>query len=200
MSVLATVPAASPGAPGRPVTISLPLAAVPQLASSGREDGAATINGMSLNKPIFLSTFTQQLSFWHQDPEASGSGTLARLAAVADGDHAPALAARAAVRGIQRLALPEFDRLVQILDEADAAADTASTAEGTTVAAAGVMATSGYLLLNTRAGLWLLSLLASRPLWKQFDPMEVLFAWEEETRRRGQDAAEDDESLVSLVK
>jgi hypothetical protein len=63
------------------------------------------------------------------------------------------------------------------------------------VALTGLVATSGYLLLNTRAGYWLLSLLTSRPLWKQFDPLEVLFAWEKE----GHDANGNEETLQSLV-
>src|SRR5262249_33993333 len=41
------------------------------------------------------------------------------------------------------------------------------------VALTGLAATAGYVLLHTRAAPWLLSLLAARPLWKQFDPLEV---------------------------
>jgi hypothetical protein len=59
----------------------------------------------------------------------------------------------------------------------------------------GVLASTGYLLLNTRTGVWLLSLLAARPLWKELDPLEVLYAWE---RDRGYDE-EDGETLLSLV-
>jgi hypothetical protein len=62
------------------------------------------------------------------------------------------------------------------------------------------VAAAGYVLLSSRAGFWLLTALTARPLWKQFDPLEVLFAWEHEKRRRGPVAAgEDDESLQSLV-
>ena len=59
-------------------------------------------------------------------------------------------------------------------------------------ASTGALASAGYVLLNTRAGLWMFSALTARPLWKDFDPLEVLFAWEEERE-------EDTESLQSLV-
>src|SRR5204863_38982 len=44
----------------------------------------------------------------------------------------------------------------------------------------GVLASAGYVLLNTRTGFWLLSLLTAKPMWKQFDPLEILYAWEDE--------------------
>jgi hypothetical protein len=69
-------------------------------------------------------------------------------------------------------------------------------AEAGPVAVTGLAATAGYVLLNTRAGSWLLGVLAARPLWRQFDPLEVLFAWEEEQDGRGDD---EEEALLSLV-
>jgi hypothetical protein len=63
------------------------------------------------------------------------------------------------------------------------------------VALMSLVASSGYVLLNTRAGYVLLSLLMSRPLWKQFDPLEVLFAHEKE----GKDSDDHEETLLSLV-
>ncbi|HJT77183.1 MAG TPA: hypothetical protein VJ739_08275, partial [Gemmataceae bacterium] len=65
----------------------------------------------------------------------------------------------------------------------------------TALVGTGVLATTGYLLLNTRTGVWLLSLLAARPLWKELDPLEVLYAWEREQERDD----EDGETLLSLV-
>jgi hypothetical protein len=62
----------------------------------------------------------------------------------------------------------------------------------------GAIAGAGYVLLNTRATAWLLSLLAARPLWRGFDPLEILFAWEKKGRREGDNA--EDETLLSLVK
>jgi hypothetical protein len=67
--------------------------------------------------------------------------------------------------------------------------------EAGVLGATGLVATAGYVLLNTRAASWLLSLLSARPVWKQFDPLEVIYAWEEEEKEQG--AGE--ESLLSLV-
>ena len=39
-------------------------------------------------------------------------------------------------------------------------------------------------LLNSRVAYWLISAPSSRPLWKGFDPLEVIFAWEEEEEER----------------
>jgi hypothetical protein len=64
------------------------------------------------------------------------------------------------------------------------------------VGAMGLLASTGYLLLNTRVGPWLLSVLMAKPLWKQCDPLEVLYAWEKE---QGEPENEDGETLVSLV-
>ncbi len=69
------------------------------------------------------------------------------------------------------------------------------------VSASGVLVSAGYIALSGRLSLWLLSLLTARPLiWKGFDPVEVLFAWEEEKRRRRGTGTDEDETLQSLVK
>jgi hypothetical protein len=62
----------------------------------------------------------------------------------------------------------------------------------------------GYVFLSSRGGSFLISALTARPLWKQFDPLEVLFAWEmEKDRRRARgvplEDEEDQETLQSLV-
>jgi hypothetical protein len=62
----------------------------------------------------------------------------------------------------------------------------------------GILAGSGYVLLNSRLALWLLGLVTAQPLWKQFDPLDVLYAWEEDEQNRGLDE-EDEETLMSLV-
>jgi PKD repeat protein len=68
------------------------------------------------------------------------------------------------------------------------------------VFATGALATAGYVLLSSRAGLWVIAALTARPLWKQFDPIEILFAWERDKQRRGGgQAPEDEETLQSLV-
>jgi hypothetical protein len=70
----------------------------------------------------------------------------------------------------------------------------------------GVAASAGYVFLSSRGGSFLLSALTARPLWKQFDPLEVLFAWETEKGRRRargllaeEEEEEDRETLQSLV-
>ena len=75
---------------------------------------------------------------------------------------------------------------------------TEGTRETTALLGTGLIATTGYILLNTRMSLWLLSLLTSQPLWRQFDPVEVLYAWEED-ERKAENEDEDKETLVTLV-
>ena len=66
-----------------------------------------------------------------------------------------------------------------------------------------LVASVGYILLNARSLAFLMSLLTARPLWKRFDPLEVLFLWEEEKKRKKKlahpEADEDEETLQSLV-
>jgi streptogramin lyase len=68
--------------------------------------------------------------------------------------------------------------------------------EVSAVVGTGLVASTGYVLLNTRAGLWLLSALTAKPLWREFDPLEVLYAWERD--ENGTDR-EDGETLLGLV-
>jgi hypothetical protein len=66
----------------------------------------------------------------------------------------------------------------------------------------GVVATAGYVLLSSRLTLWLLSALTARPLfWRRFDPVDILFAWEQEKERLDREGspATDEETLQSLV-
>jgi hypothetical protein len=72
----------------------------------------------------------------------------------------------------------------------------------TTFFATTAVASAGYALFSGRGAVWVLSLLAARPLWKQFDPMEILFAWEiekEERTRNGRPDEKKGETLQSLV-
>jgi hypothetical protein len=71
----------------------------------------------------------------------------------------------------------------------------AVTAVTGTVVGTGVVATAGYVLLSPRLAYWLLSaLLARRTVWKPFDPLEVVYAWEREKGLGG-----DDDSLEKMV-
>jgi len=70
------------------------------------------------------------------------------------------------------------------------------TAVTGTVVGTGVVATAGYVLLSPRLAYWLLSaLLARRTVWKPFDPLEVVYAWEREKGLAGAD----DDSLANMV-
>jgi hypothetical protein len=70
------------------------------------------------------------------------------------------------------------------------------TAVTGTVVGTGVVATAGYVLLSPRLAYWFLSaLLARRTVWKPFDPLEVVYAWE---REKGVGDG-DDESLANMV-
>jgi hypothetical protein len=64
------------------------------------------------------------------------------------------------------------------------------------MAATGLVATAGYVLLNTRTIAWLLTFVVSQPAWKQFDPLEVIYSWEDGEERPD---GEEEESLLSLV-
>jgi hypothetical protein len=65
-----------------------------------------------------------------------------------------------------------------------------------TVVGTGVVATAGYVLLSPRLAYWVLSaLLARRTVWKPFDPLEVVYAWEKENGIGNGD----DDSLQGMV-
>jgi hypothetical protein len=89
---------------------------------------------------------------------------------------------------------PVWEGPDEVVTQADPAA---LPREASALVGTGLLASTGYLLLNTRAGLWLLSVLTAKPLWREFDPLEVLYAWEKEEKGPEQ---EDGETLVSLVK
>ena len=64
----------------------------------------------------------------------------------------------------------------------------------------GVVAYVGYVLLKTRGGYFLLSLLTSRPLWTQFDPLAVMLDWEKSAQARTETPeADEEETLQSLI-
>jgi hypothetical protein len=92
-----------------------------------------------------------------------------------------------------------WSALDKLQQEIDGSTDlTAGIAAGVTI---GVAATACYVLLSSRAVLWIIMALLSRPLWRQWDPLEVLFAWEKEQEKRraaGTDS-EAEESLQSIV-
>jgi len=72
----------------------------------------------------------------------------------------------------------EIDRAAEDL-RAEAQAQTMTDA----VVVTGAAATAGYVLLNTRAVYWFLSALLARPaVWRRFDPLDVIYAWEHDQK------------------
>jgi hypothetical protein len=68
-----------------------------------------------------------------------------------------------------------------------------------TVVVSGAVAAAGYVVLNTRVVYWFLSALLARPaIWRRFDPLDVIYAWERERVDQTNDPA-DPESLQTLV-
>jgi hypothetical protein len=71
-----------------------------------------------------------------------------------------------------------------------------------TIVVTGGVAVAGSLILNTRAVYWFLSALLARPaVWRRFDPLDVIYAWEREKLDGPprKTADEETESLQSLV-
>ena len=89
------------------------------------------------------------------------------------------------------------------VDQAAADLRTATEERGTTdtLVVTGSVAVAGYVLLNTRAVYWFLSALLARPaVWRRFDPLDVIYAWERD--RDGRPAVPDadaDSTLASIV-
>ena len=68
-----------------------------------------------------------------------------------------------------------------------------------TVVGTGMVATAGYVLLSPRLAFWFLSaLLARRTVWKPFDPLEVVYAWDRDQEKAGGPDG-DDEALEKMV-
>ena len=95
---------------------------------------------------------------------------------------------------------PIFQQLEQVAG--DLTDDSHEAAAVTTLAFGGAAAAAGYVLLNTRAVLWFLSALLARPaVWRRFDPLDVIYAWELEGAGRPDHMADPggDDSLQSIV-
>jgi len=92
---------------------------------------------------------------------------------------------------------PVFDALDRVAD--DLRGEVEDRALTDAVVTTGVVATAGYVLLNTRAALWFLSALLARPaVWRRFDPLDVIYAWERD-RATTAPSSEEDDSLQSMV-
>lgn len=92
---------------------------------------------------------------------------------------------------------PVFDSLDRVAD--DLRGEVEDRALTDAVVTTGAVATAGYVLLNTRAVLWFLSALLARPaVWRRFDPLDVIYAWERD-RSTTAPSSEEDDSLQSMV-
>jgi hypothetical protein len=101
---------------------------------------------------------------------------------------------------------PDFapsDSILAQLDRASEgiAANAQEEALTNTLVVSSGIAVAGTALLNTRAVYWFLSALLARPaVWRRFDPLDVIYAWERErVQNGGRSALDSDESLHSMV-
>jgi hypothetical protein len=86
------------------------------------------------------------------------------------------------------------EQLIRGLDELDHEVAVAGTGRATAevAVASGFVATAGYVLLNPRLALWFLGALAARrAVWKPFDPLDVIYAWEQEGGAKDEDAEDE---------
>jgi VCBS repeat-containing protein len=74
----------------------------------------------------------------------------------------------------------------------EAAPAPGTSTQTNTLIGTGLLAGAGFVLLNPRVGSLLLSMMTAKPTWRQFDPLEILFAWEKEQE-------EEEETLLTLV-
>jgi len=57
----------------------------------------------------------------------------------------------------------------------------------------------GSILLQTRLGAMLMSLMSSVPMWRQFDPLSVLNQWDREKRKKKRALEREDQSLAPIL-
>lgn len=107
------------------------------------------------------------------------------------GTSTPAIGTEAVLKN--EVLLKQLDKLKE-----EVSAKPGLTAKVAGTVTVGAAVSVGYLLLTGRALLWLLLALTARSTWKQFDPLEILNAWEKK-RARGKAGAADAETLQSLV-
>jgi MBG domain (YGX type) len=184
------------GGPPAPAAPLVPSQAGPggidglaQAAGGGQGAGAAVVGGDAAGGPQVVPQAATR---------PNGSVPMSSIATVGQGNP-PAGRMQALRNGLLWSAMELFEenREPETLPEVVRA-----------VVGAGVIASTGYVFLNSRLLYWLISALSSRPLWKRFDPLEVIFAWEEEEKERKKASrphfwsrrkGRDDESLQSLV-
>ena len=82
----------------------------------------------------------------------------------------------------------------------DLRSETATKATIDVVVASSTVLSAGYVLLNTKFVYWFLSALTARPaVWRRLDPIDVLYAWDQEHSENEMAGEGSIESLQSLV-
>ncbi len=113
--------------------------------------------------------------------------------------HTPEPVAPLPTRSVVNLAAdnPVFTALDQVSKDVRSEVKVQVVADA--VVATGVVVSAGYVLLNTKIVYWFISALLVRPaVWTRFDPIDVLYAWDE-GRDDEPEGTSDDESLQSMV-
>ncbi len=113
--------------------------------------------------------------------------------------HTPSPAAPLPTRSVVNLTAdnPVFTALDQVSKDVRSEVKVQVVADA--VVATGVVVSAGYVLLNTKIVYWFISALLVRPaVWTRFDPIDVLYAWDE-GRDDEPEGTSDDESLQSMV-
>lgn len=178
--------------------IALPLSLIPANARSGNEsveNGAPALMAQaeSVANRVFQAFAPIPRATW-QAVQDVGNALPEELAF-----HLPPSRLLLLPSSLSQAPTAPADDLFDVLsDDGERVPWTDSGIETTLMLGTGILAGTGYLLLNSRLGLWLLGLVTAQPMWKQFDPLEVLYAWEEDDRNRTI-ADEDEETLMSLV-
>lgn len=215
------VPGVAAGMTGGSVeTVAGPSAAAGFIASAGRastgaaDQGAGVFHlppeasvGSSSSPEASGRSFTRAFSSAERGTLFSTAGPTKPVGVAASGTSftpsfnpgPPVILFEAPPRPAGQTAAPQNFFLLDALDDsAEPVSSPETLSQANAMAVTGLLASAGYVLLNTRAGFWLLSLLTAKPLWKEFDPMEVLFAWEKE-KESAPDTSGEQETLVSLV-
>ena len=192
-----TSPSATPNS-GPPSALLSPALFLTSTAPNSRGTDVAADSSLILQSSVNAATRT--IHVFSPVPQVAWREGQTASSLVATETPLDMLASRvtaASTSASQARAAQADDGLDILNDEGERVPWTEPGLETTMVIGTGVVAASGYVLLNSRLGLWLLGLLTSQPLWKQFDPLEVLYAWEEEEDRVKDD--QEEETLLSLV-
>ena len=214
------------------VAVTIPIYTVPSVTSSSSGGSSRTGSGIALpplrpspidsndvavasgNTPLVRTTTSSQMAAAapispvkaeNAAPQFdTGAGTRAALSSTPDvRTSQPAMTS--SVSSLTAADVEAADSVFAQLDRAaDAiASDADEQALTNTLAVSSGVAVAGYMMLNTRSIYWFLSAFLARPaVWRRFDPLEVIYAWERERVdvMKRHEEPKDEESLLSMVK